>query len=261
MRVLIATPCGGGQVTVQYLLSIMETYNQAQIYKSQMAQQIIAGTPGFNQADPQHVQGLQLTLNQTTIDIGLYTLAGESLLQRGRNHLAQVALTQAWDKLFFIDADAGWTFEQFMKVAMSPNPVTAGLCPLKIYPTSLNFLPFNEDEKYFDNAVRSFDGTKKMAAGHGSPLIKVPFVGTAFLCIDTSVLRKLSETTPHYIYPNPRSGEPESHWDFFNCGSVNETYLSEDWSFCHRAREVGFDVWIDTDVITTHTGNHTFRAG
>jgi hypothetical protein len=176
------------------------------------------------------------------------------------NHIAQVCLTGGWDKLMFIDADAGWTWDNLKKILMSPHPVTAGVCPLKTYPISLNFLPFREDEKYFENAQRSVASMKAMAAGHQNSLVKVPFVGTAFMCIDRKVLAKLAETADHYIYPNPHTGQPESHWDFFKVHSVSDTYLSEDWSFCDQARKKGFDVYIDTEVIITHTGNHLFRA-
>ena len=261
MRLLIGSPCGGGQVTTQYLLSAMETMNQSLMHKQEIAKQIIQQIPNFDNKNPQHQQALAQNLALHTFDIGFYTLAGESLIQRGRNHIAQIALTQGWDKLMFIDADAGWTWPQLHKIITSPHPITAGVCPLKIYPISLNFLPFQQDEIYFKNAERSLEGMKKMAANAGSPLVKVPFVGTAFLCIDRSVLQALAETADHYKYPNPGTGESESHWDFFKVESIKDTFLSEDWGFCHRAREAGFDVYIDTDVIITHTGNHTFRVG
>ncbi len=263
MKVLVGTPCGGGVATVQYMLSFIETLQQAQNHKNQIGAEVMksAHAQGFDEKNPQHQQSFQLTMAKHSVDVALYTLAGESLLQRGRNHIAQVCLTQGFDKLFFIDADAGWSWNQFMKIVSSPHPLTAGICPLKVYPISMNYLPFAEDEKYFTNAQRSMESTKKMAEGHGSSLVKVPFVGTAFMCIDRKVLMKLAETRDHYVYPNPYTGQAESHWDFFKVESVKDTYLSEDWSFCDAARKAGFDVYIDTDVVITHTGNHTFKAG
>ena len=229
MRILIGTPAGGGMVTTQYLMSLVET-----IFNSKR--------------------------QQAGLEIAMYTLANESLLPRGRNHIAQVALTQKWDKLFFIDADAGWTFDKFAKIAMSPYPINSGICPLKTYPISLNYLPFQEDEKYFNNARRTHESTKKLWAAHGSPSIPVAFVGTAFMCIDTQVLMKLTETVDSYRYPNPHSGEMEQHWDFFGASAVAGEYYSEDWGFCHRAREAGYDIRIDAEVIITHTGTRTYRV-
>ncbi len=260
MRILIATPCGGGVATTQYMLSFIETSQNVTNHKNEIARQVVAQIPKFDSQNPHHQQSLVATLNQHSYDIGLYTLSGESLIQRGRNHCAQVALTQSWDKLFFIDADAGWTWPMFKQIVDSPHPITAGLCPLKVYPISLNYLPFAEDEKYFVNAQRSVESTKKMTVANGSPLVKVPFVGTAFMCIDRSVLMKLAETCDDYVYPNPVTGQPESHWDFFKVQAIAGTYLSEDWGFCHLARKAGFDIHINTEVIISHTGNHTFRA-
>lgn len=260
MKVLIGTPCGGGQVTTQFFLSSLEMVHQLHVHKQELIRQVVAQTPGFNDKDPNHVRSLQETITRHGYDVNIYTLSGESLIQRGRNHIAQVALSEGYDKLLFIDADAGFTWPQIKKLLDSPHPLIAGLCPLKMYPLSLNYLPFQEDEQFFEQGIRSLEGTKKMVEHHKSSLLKVPFVGTAFMCISREVLMKLAETCSHYVYPNPYTGQPQSHWDFFHVSSLNDTFLSEDWGFCHRAREAGFDVVIDTDVIITHTGNHTFRV-
>lgn len=260
MRVLVGTPCGGGMVTTPYLTSMMDTVHKSEAHKQNVARQIIMQIPNFNKENPEHQVILAQNLNLHAFDIGLWTLAGESLVQRGRNHLAQVCLVQGWEKLMFIDADAGWTWEQLHKIISSPHPIIAGICPLKVYPISLNYLPFQEDEQFFTNAQRNVESTKKMVEHHKSPIIKVPFVGTAFMCIHRNVLMKLAEIADHYIYPNSQTGQTESHWDFFKVQSVSDTYLSEDWGFCDFARKNGFDVHIDTDVIISHTGQHCFRA-
>lgn len=260
MRVMVGTPCGGGVATVQYMLSMLDSFSQCQLHKQEIARQIIQQSPGFNHGNPVHLQGLQAALHKHSYELMLYTLAGESLVQRGRNHIAQQALAHGVDKLMFIDADTGWTWDQLKTILDSPHPIIAGLVPLKIYPISLNYLPFAEDENHFQGAVRGLDGTRKLAESRGSNVFKVPFVGTAFMCIDTKVLIKMAETTDHYFYPNPVNGEPLSHWDFFHVGSIVDTFLSEDWSFCDKARKLGFDVHVDSSVLLNHTGNHTFRV-
>ncbi len=268
MRILVGTPCSGGQLYTQYFLSFLETYRICAEHKTEIYKRIIASIPNFDEANPEHAQAVQQNMWRNTFEIGIYTLGGESLLGRGRNHIAQVALTQGWDKLFFIDADGGWTWNDFHSIVTAPHPIAAGVVPLKTYPqfpnsfqTSLNFLPFLEDEKYFDRALRTLESTVKMAEGHKSNLVKVAFTGTAFLCIDTSVLAKMAETEKEYLYPNPATGQCETHWDFFGGGPVEEQYQSEDWQFCHKARELDYDIVIDTNVRLSHTGTHTFQAG
>lgn len=249
-------------VTTQYMLSYLEMT----LSSIKVKQQIYLNTKlQVREKNPLlSEESLDLTARQNAEingpDIGIYTMANEALLPRGRNHCAQVAMMQKWDKLFFIDADAGWNWNHFAKIVQSKHPLIAGVCPLKTYPISLNFLPFAQDEKYFINAQRSVEGMKKMAEAHGSVEVSVPFVGTAFMCIDVSILKNLAETCLPYKYPNPHSGEQETHWDFFNCTPVNGIYMSEDWGFCHRARQAGYEVKINTEVIINHTGTHTFRA-
>jgi hypothetical protein len=238
LKVLVATPAGGGMVTTQYLASWSATTDAVTQINTEQKEK--GQPPAFH--------------------LGLYTLQNESLLPRGRNHCAQVAIKGDWHKLFFIDADAGWTFDQFAAVCTAPFPIVAGTCPLKTYPISMNYLPFQEDEHFYKDAVRSIESLRAMRKGHNSPYIKVPFVGTAFMCIDVSVFKKLSETTDPYQYPSPTTGQLETHWDFFCTKPIKKMYMSEDWGFCHLARQAGFEVHIHADVQITHTGSHTFRV-
>lgn len=268
MRILIGSPCGGGQVTVQYMLSLLDTYNQAAKHKQEIAQAIIQQSPGFDAKNPQHMQGLQVTMAQHTYDIGIYTLAGESLLARGRNHIASTALRQGWDRLVFIDVDEGFTWDDFKSVVSSPHMITAGVVPLKTYvdrpnsfKTSLNYLPFFEDEKYYTRAIRDLAGMERHVQGSGSHLLKVAFTGTGFMCIDSKVLMQLTESAPHYLYPDPSNGQVQSHWGFFDGGPINAAYYSEDWALCQKVRDLGHDIIVDTRVKITHTGNETFKVG
>lgn len=227
MRVLIGTPAGGGQLTTQYVMSFVSTL------------------------------GLAI---KNGIQPVLYTLSQESLLPRGRNHIAQVAMKEKYNKLFFIDADTGWFPEQFMHIVASPFPIVAGCVPLKTYPTVMNYLPFKEDEKYFVNALRTPESTKRMRDAYGKAEIPVAFTGTAFLCIDVGVFDKLSETEKTYQYPNPFNGQSETHWDFFGGGPDKGTYYSEDWSFCKKARDAGYDVRVNMDIMVNHVGNHVYQV-
>ena len=52
-------------------------------------------------------------------------------------------------------------------------------------------------------------------------------------------------------------------WDFFGVGPYKYKsglvrYLSEDWMFCKRARDLGIDVWADTTIQLRHRGNYLF---
>jgi hypothetical protein len=266
MRVLISTLCQQGMVYSTFMLSVLDVYQKSIANKQQVAQELMSKIPNFDQNNPEHRAQLQANLAHHTIDVGLYTLGGESLLARGRNHMAQVALTQGWDKLLFIDSDEGFTWEDFVRIAGSPYPIAAGMVPLKTYikpnsfETSLNFLPFAEDELYFDDSLRTLTNTLRMARAKKSNWIKVAYTGTGFLCVDVKVFAKLAETSPEYIYPNPATNEPEVHWSFFDGGPMHDQYFSEDWVFIQKCRDAGFDIMVNTETRITHVGPHIFTA-
>lgn len=288
MRILIPALSPQGQVHAAYSDSQKTLMHRAQAYNAEkykqidqeLASKIIQQIPNFDikneqhqkmLADsrnlPQNIQAFQQAYHRLSIDINFYTLGGESLLARARNHCAQVALTEGYDKIFFIDSDQGFSFEDFYKLLMSPHPISAGVVPLKAFPvpgsfeTSLNFMPFMEDEIFFDGSLRTLKSTLRMARAKRSEWIEVAFTGTGFVCVDTSVFAKLAENCQEYIFPNPRSGQPEVHWAFFNEGPINDRYFSEDWALCHRARELGYKIMVNVNARCSHVGPHTFVAG
>lgn len=263
IRILIGTPCGGGQASTHYMLSMIEVLSNVQkvqhniFIRDQLRQAQNAG-----QINEQNLAALnQLeAMNLVDMEIGLYTLANESLLGRGRNHIANVAIRGGWNKLFFIDADARFSVDQFMAVALSPYDFTAGVCPLKILPISLNYLPFEDDEFYHKDNLRSVGSLLAMKAGHKKRHIPIAFVGTAFMCLSRKVLLDLASVSPEYQYPNPQTGHLQTHWDIFSTGPMFEKYSSEDWSACQKARDLGYDVMIDSDVIISHVGTMLYGA-
>lgn len=261
LRVLIGTPAGGGQVTVQFMLSLLEVFQKVMEIKHKIfiRDNLRAAKQNglINEQNVAQLEGLEAQ-NLLDIEIGLYTLSNESLLSRGRNHIAAVAIRQGWDRLFFIDADAKWTFEQFYKIITAPHDFVAGACPLKVFPISLNYLPFEDDEHYYKDSIRSVDSLLKMREGHGKSCVPIAFIGTAFMCLSRRVLLAMAEATEEYQYPNPSTGHLHTHWNIFATKPMHGKFMSEDWSACELARSLGFEVMLNTDVIIDHVGNWTY---
>ena len=277
---MIATPAAGGQVTTQWLLSFINTFTEAN--KITQGQSIVSHLdaairvlkrPGaVLELDPfvRAVDAEPKAQYRVQYDIGLTCLGNESLLGRGRNHLAQMCLMQGWEKLFFIDADAGWDWPMAKALIDSQSPIVGASCPLKVYVPGpggmstppLNWKPLERDLHLFEPSKPvTVVELEKLAAAYGNAKeVAVKFLGTAFLCIHRSALLKLAETADHYGYPNSSSGQTETHWDFFKCSAVDNQYMSEDWGFCHQARDAGFEVRLNTEVVITHSGNHQYIA-
>lgn len=260
-RILIGTPCGGGQCSVQYLLSLMETFQKVTEIKHQIfiRDNLRAARDNgvINEQNLAHLNQLE-ALKLVDLEIGIYTLSNESLLTRGRNHIAAVAIRGGWDKLMFIDADARWTPDQFFSVVGAPYDFVAGACPLKVLPIHLNYLPFAEDENYYKDAIRSVDSLLKMRDGHKKQYVPVAFIGTAFMALSRKVLLAMAEQSEEYQYPNPPTGRLHTHWNIFSAQPIDNKFMSEDWMSCHRARTLGFDVMLDTNVIIDHVGSMVY---
>jgi hypothetical protein len=93
----------------------------------------------------------------------------------------------------------------------------------------------------------------------------VKYAGTGFLCIAREVLERIIKEMPELRYdPDEGDGEPGSLWDFFRVGvwECPETgyrrYLSEDWWFCQIARDLGYDVMMDTQIVCKHVGQFVY---
>jgi SAM-dependent methyltransferase len=93
--------------------------------------------------------------------------------------------------------------------------------------------------------------------GPGEPPMKIAYAGTGFVAMHRDVCEAVAATMPL-----THANEEWGFWPMFMPmiatspfdDSVEE-YLSEDWAFCHRARDLGFATWLDPSVIIAHLGN------
>lgn len=259
---LIGTPAGYGQVTLQYMLSLLEVYQKlTEIKRKIFIRDNLRAAKAMGRIDQNNLNMLNQLESQVLFDmeVGLYTLANESLLTRGRNHIAAQAIRGGWDKLIFIDADARFTFDQFVNIVGSVHDLTIGACPLKVFPISLNYMPFKDDPYYLRNDMRSVNSLLALRDGHRSNYIPVQFAGTAFMAISRKLLLAVAEASEEYQYPNPgNGGYLHTEWNMFPTKPMDGKFMSEDWSFCSKARELGYQVMLDSNVIISHVGSWTF---
>lgn len=236
MRILLATPCGGGQVHHLYTQSLL--------------------TEAFLNSDR-----LQ---NQHRYELGSYLVGGFSGLAKDRGVVASYALREGFDKIVFIDSDQSWAWPQLKALLDSDKMVIAGVVALKEYPIQLNFTPLVEDKDCFEGGKITPNGLKKLQKKHaGTYEIEVQACGTAFLAIDTSVLKALVEnkSCPMFLYKDVHSEKMVENWDFFQTGVINERYYGEDYSFCFQAKRAGFSAYINSFVHIDHHGGHTYSIG
>ena len=195
------------------------------------------------------------------IDVELYFLANHSHIGGARNECARYALAGGFDKLLFIDADQVWRTEDLSYLIKSDKSLIGGTYAKKTLPIDLNFTPLPEHAHYFTNGVKSTSAFLKYSEeADSSGEVEVEHIPTGFMLIDCSVLEKLKEKTPNYLYRTSQHTEENRCWDFFPAGVTEGRFLTEDFFFCSEARAAGFPAYLNVFCVLGHIGSFNYRA-
>lgn len=187
------------------------------------------------------------TLTKTQLIAHMSTIAGDSLVCRARNNLAAEFLKSNCTHLLFIDCDIAFEPWMIQRLLKHDKPLVCGMYPLKQVKPGwvLNLVPGEQVEP--------------------NGLCKVRESGTGFMLIKREVFVKMAEAFPEIEY-TPDDNEQGAHkrYDFFSVGVYVDTvtkkrrYLSEDYYFCQRWRDMGGDVWLDTRIRAKHIGRAVY---
>jgi hypothetical protein len=203
--------------------------------------------------------------------VGLHIdmMGGEALITRGRSRLAAAFLAHPEaTHILFIDADIGFPPEQVFRLLEADKDVIAAVCPLKKIDWEkvraaakadvadlqtvglgyvVRFLPTP------DNSVHVENGFAKVAYG-----------GTGFLLIKRQAMQNICDAHPELRAKMGDMGDklaPEAVM-VFDTMIEPETgqYLSEDYAFCRRWRDLGGDIWADFEARLTHVGHAAYTG-
>lgn len=201
------------------------------------------------------------------------TLGNESLITRARNNMVAHFLASDCDKMMFIDADITWPAAAVLKLLESGKPVCGIPYPTKKvdWERVANFVnrPRNDRLKPGELRNSSLIFTINRIGGAGPAhdgWLEVNALATGFLMMDRSVLEQMRD---HYrsalSYKNDVAGyakyaPPEHCVGIFECMIDPDTrrYLSEDYAFCRRWRELGGSIHCHTQHRLLHTGTMDF---
>jgi hypothetical protein len=179
-------------------------------------------------------------------EIVIRPLVGESHVGRARNRLAAQFLASDCTHLLFIDTDIVFSPEHIARLASHSKAIVAGLYPKK--------------QLELDWVYNCIPGEETRPDG----LQRVKYAGTGCLMIARHVFEEMRVRYPEIEYDPDDGDEPGVKWDFFSSGvwtdpsSGRRRWLSEDWYFCQRAQELGFGIWMDTEVALKHVGEFVY---
>ena len=246
-KIIIGTPCYGGQLHVGYFQSMME---------------------------------LAVNFTKLGINFELMSIGNESLIPRARNGI--VAKFMASDEathLLFIDADITFSWVSVIKLLLADKELSGGCYPKKMLNWTklkhhIKETPDIEDNMllaksldYVFNPVYFKEGDKLMAQVENN-MVKVKDIGTGFMMIKKCVIETMIYKFPELQYKNNVAGYhgDNSIEDYFYTlfdtviDEDSKVYLSEDYLFCKRWIECGGDLWLDLSTNLNHTGTMDYRG-
>lgn len=162
------------------------------------------------------------------VDIHICKTFG-SLIAGNRNSIAKEAIQRNDDYLLFIDSDMVFDGDFLLDLLKRKRDIVSGLCVSRRPPYRPVAKVLHPDGRYFP----------RNGLDEGRFFSDLDAVGTAFVLIKTDVFRKIEP--PWFAMPPYMGG-----------------IMGEDVYFCKKAKEVGYDVCVDTSIIVGHVGEHAF---
>ena len=238
---LIGTPCYGGLVGQGYMESVI-------------ALMVYGSAHGFT---------MTLALN-----------GHDSLITRSRNTVVTAFLDRPQaTHLMFVDADITFPPEAVHRLLRFDQDVVAGMYPIKNidWQRFRERLPQGADEAKVRELGLNFVGTPLAASDPGREerdgFVTASYAGTGFMLIKRRVLERMIAAYPEtkfevaHTWPRVAKQSP-NQYALFDCMIEPGTniYLSEDFAFCRRWRELGGKIWLDTQTRLTHTGVYAYEG-
>jgi hypothetical protein len=236
LHIVVATPCFGGLVTQGYMLS---------------------------------TTNLLLLGNQMGFAVSVDLLGYDSLITRSRNTLvAQFMDRPDATHLMFVDADITFQPAQVLRMACFAQDVVAGMYPLKVRDWSAEAIGRVRAGESLQTAPLRYLGTpcEGDARETQDGFVTGEYAGTGFMLIRRAALRRMMDAYPELAFEaahDRATQAPSEHrYALFDCMIEPGTrhYLSEDYAFCRRWRDLGGRLWLDTRSPLVHTGAHDFTG-
>ena len=235
--IFLVTPCYGGLTTIAYMSSVL----------------------ALQRACIERRTGLQVELG-----------GGDALISRARGVMAGKFLEHTTHShLLFIDADIGFKPESVFRLLDADRDVVGGVYPAK--------------RVHWDKAKRAFEsGASDVPAASYNYVVRyiphpenrvevdeqgfgpVAYIGTGFMLIRRQALQRVADAHPEL---RAKHGDmngaavPEAPMVFETMIEAETgEYLSEDYAFCRRWRDLGGEIFADFETRLMHVGHAAYEG-
>lgn len=210
---------------------------------------------------------LQSLLSSLNINFSFCFLTNESLITRARNKLCKCFLDNPEaSHLLFIDADIEFNPNDIIRMIQADKDIIG--CPYACKTILWDKVDSHARNDNFDANSLSMAGLSgvfnKIDNDNDDIITEVYELGTGVMLIKRSVFELIMKSKPNnYILmdsPDDMNKDIESrrYYNFFDTEIENERYLSEDYTFCKKWRELGGKLFLLKDAITKHWGSYGF---
>ncbi len=210
----------------------------------------------------------------------------DSLVTRARNNLIAKAMSDPeMTHILFIDNDITWVPTDILKLLIADKSIIGGIYPFKKYNLD-KLIPTEEHPNQVQDMINVKNNshlheindkdaiemnlltynvnynTKEVKIKNN--LTQVKHVATGFMMMQRNVIEKMIKSYSSTKYTDDINflikEENKYAYALFDCGVVDDHYLSEDWMFCNRWTLLEGEIWIDVSINLTHTGIHDFKG-
>lgn len=237
-HVCIATPCYGGQVFQNYLLSLIKLIYTCQRYG---------------------------------IHLSFIIRGGDSLIPRTRNSIvAEFLSAPEYTHLLWIDADIGFEPNAVLRLLRADQDVAVGIYPMKNlgWPEKIpaEMTPEEFTARY---AIYPFNPKGETIEVDQDGFTEVLDAPTGLMLIKRGVFDRMIEAYPDLRYVPDRMPGLEGiadkidplHFRFFDVMTEESgRYLSEDYAFCRRWQKIDGRIFADIDSKLTHQGSYLYKG-
>jgi len=212
-------------------------------------------TPVYGAYEQAYISSLILCLSKPLADISfsLVSPCGSSNITAARNvciqdvFIQEEAFKKKFDYLLFIDSDIIFTYEDIQKLLGHKKDIIAGLYFAKgtpFFPVA-GYYDINKIENGFPKITKEQVTSKK--------LLEVDWAGCGFLLLKREIIDRIE-----YPWFDMRVIDLPKPLKRSGGFVIKKELLSEDISFCTRLKEIGYKIYLDTNVLLKHLGKANY---
>lgn len=243
---------------------------------------LMVATPLYGGAEVDYLRGvIGLTglAEKRGVAVNFAFLSNNASINSARNMLAGAFLQSDATHLLFLDADIGFVPEQVLDLLALvqtdvPLAVIGAPCPKRRINWTLvaaaaakGLAQGNPAELERYSGLFALDALDPAAGVRLDQPLELKRIGTGLMLIRRDVIETLCERHPELRYPvDPQDRGENRLGEYLHAlfqpmfDAESGHLLSDDYAFCHRARDAGFRVWAAPRMRTTHTGPARFAG-